>query len=155
MKGTKSTRKRTTRAKKTTTRAKSKTTRRSRPSRRQLLTVGTVTAGLFLIFALLLYSKPAVVKGVKHGVQRRISSISKREIASNAVYGQVLGINVGSTPRGTIRVKSLTTGKVYTFYLGWRTNYYPARYPYRGEKVKVYYVNDRGYLKATQVTIYR
>ncbi|MCJ7662767.1 MAG: hypothetical protein MUO24_00850, partial [Desulfobacterales bacterium] len=55
--------------------------------------------------------------------------------------------------RGTIEVKSDHTGRIYTFYVGSRTNYYPHRYPYVGERVRVHYINDRGYLKATSVEI--
>lgn len=141
-KRTTSTGKRTTSARKRTTRTKSKGLRLSRQSKRQILITGAVVVGIILIIALLLKTHPA-------GVKKKAG----KEIGRNAVYGKVIGVNVGSTPRGTIRVKSLNTGKVYTFYLGWRTKYYPSRYPYVGEKVKVYYVYDRGYLKATRVKI--
>jgi hypothetical protein len=36
-------------------------------------------------------------------------------------------------------------------YVGRRTRYEPRRYPAVGEQVKVLYIDDRGYLKATQV----
>jgi hypothetical protein len=73
------------------------------------------------------------------------------EISRNAVYGKVTSINVGPV-RKAIRVKSLTTGKTYTFYVGWRTRFSP-RWPTSGETVKVYYIYDKGYLKATRVRI--
>jgi hypothetical protein len=75
------------------------------------------------------------------------------EIARNAVYGKVTSVNVGPV-RKAIRVKSLTTGKTYTFYVGWRTRFSPNRWPSSGETVKVYYFYDRGYLKATRVRLY-
>jgi hypothetical protein len=70
------------------------------------------------------------------------------EIGPNAIYGKVVSIQ-----RGVITIQSLHTGKVYTVYVGRRTYYYPRRYPSVGEKIKVVYIYDRGYMKATQVQI--
>jgi hypothetical protein len=75
------------------------------------------------------------------------------EIGPNEVQGKVLSIQTNVMRRGTLVVKSDRTGKTYTFYLGWRTIYYPHRYPNIGETVKVLYVNDRGVLKVTRVEI--
>ena len=55
--------------------------------------------------------------------------------------------------RGTITVKSDQTEKTYTFYVGRRIIYYPQRYPVSGETVKIQYINDRGFLKASRVDI--
>lgn len=74
------------------------------------------------------------------------------EIGPNEVQGKVLSIQT-TFRRGTLVVKSDQTGKTYTFYLGWRTIYYPHRYPNIGETIKVFYVKDRGFLKATRVEI--
>jgi len=67
--------------------------------------------------------------------------------------GKVVAIQTNVARRGVMEVKSNRTGGVYKFYLGNRTAYYPHRYPYIGETVKVHYYNDRGYLKATSVEI--
>jgi hypothetical protein len=83
-------------------------------------------------------------------IQKKAGTVG--EISRNAVYGKVISVNVGPV-RKAIRVKSLTTGKVYTFYVGWRTKFSPDRWPSAGERVKIYYVYDRGYLKATRVRI--
>jgi hypothetical protein len=67
--------------------------------------------------------------------------------------GKVVAIQTNVARRGIMDVKSNRTGEVYRFYLGNRTAYYPHRYPYIGETVKVHYYDDRGYLKATSVEI--
>jgi hypothetical protein len=67
--------------------------------------------------------------------------------------GKVVAIQTNVARRGIMEVKSNRTGEIYKFYLGNRTAYYPRRYPYIGETVKVHYFNDRGYLKATSVEI--
>ena len=67
--------------------------------------------------------------------------------------GKVVAIQTNAFRKGIMDVKSNRTGEVYKFYLGNRTAYYPHRYPYIGETVKVHYYNDRGYLKATSVEI--
>ena len=75
------------------------------------------------------------------------------EIGPNQVQGKVTSIYANVFRKGTIVVKSDQTGKRYTFYLGRRTIYIPHRYPGIEETVKVSYINDRGFLKATQVEI--
>ncbi len=67
--------------------------------------------------------------------------------------GKVVAIETNAFRKGFMDVKSDRTGEIYKFYLGNRTAYYPHRYPYIGETVKVHYYNDRGYLKATSVEI--
>jgi hypothetical protein len=74
-----------------------------------------------------------------------------KEIGPNQVQGKVTQFYTRGR-KGTIAVKSDQTGKPYTFYVGWKTIYTP-RYPAVGETVKVSYINDRGFLKATQVEI--
>ncbi|MBW2038993.1 MAG: hypothetical protein JRI46_05255 [Deltaproteobacteria bacterium] len=76
-----------------------------------------------------------------------------QEIGPNEVQGKVLSIQTNVFRRGTIVVKSDQTGTTYTFYVGARTVYYPPRYPGIGETIKVQYINDRGFLKATRVEI--
>jgi hypothetical protein len=76
-----------------------------------------------------------------------------KEIGPNTVQGKVLSVQGYGFGRGTIAVKSDQTGKTYTFYVGHSTSYSPYRYPAVGETIKVIYVNDRGYLKATSVEI--
>jgi hypothetical protein len=70
------------------------------------------------------------------------------EIGAPAVSGEVISIQ-----RGRISIQGLRTGKAYTVYVGRRTRYYPRRYPSIGEKIKVFYILDRGYMKATEVHI--
>ena len=73
------------------------------------------------------------------------------EIGPNQVQGKVTQFRT-RVRKGTIVVKSDQTGKTYTFYVGWNTIYTP-RYPGIGETIKVTYINDRGFLKATQVVL--
>ena len=80
---------------------------------------------------------------------------SGREIAAHAVYGRLIGSHVDEEHEGQIIVKSLHTGEIYTFGVGWHTSYHPRRYPFMGEQVKVYYHNAEGIMKATQVQIGR
>jgi hypothetical protein len=87
------------------------------------------------------------------GIFAPISIANAGEVGPNTVQGKVLSIQGHGFGRGTIEVKSDNTGNVYTFYVGSRTAYYPRRYPYVGERVRVQYINDRGYLKATSVEI--
>jgi hypothetical protein len=70
------------------------------------------------------------------------------EIGTKAIYGKVL-----SAQRGSITIQGIPEGKTYTVYVGRRTIYEPRRYPAVGERVKVLYIDDRGYMKATQVQI--
>jgi hypothetical protein len=111
-------------------------------------------AGLIIIIVLLLTFLP--VRGEKQPVHKptnlgaeltegRVGK-SAEEIGPNTVYGQVVSVQ-----RGTITIQSLNTGTVYTVYVGRRTDYYPRRYPSLGEKVKVFYILDRGCMKATRV----
>ena len=74
-----------------------------------------------------------------------------KEIGPNEVQGKVTQFYTRAK-KGTIVVKSDQTGKSYTFYVGWSTLYTP-RYPGIGETIKVQYINDRGYLKATRVEL--
>ncbi|MBW2039337.1 MAG: zinc ribbon domain-containing protein [Deltaproteobacteria bacterium] len=130
----------------------------TRLSRKQLFIAGGGVLALIIIIALLLTILPA--GGKRKGATKPTGlgeelTVEKRklgeEIGPNAVYGKVVAAQIGATRRGTITVKSLHTGKVYTFYVGRRTSYSPYRYPYTGEKVKVFYLHDRGFMKATQV----
>ena len=82
----------------------------------------------------------------------KLAWATDKEIGPNQVQGKVTQIYT-TARKGTIVVKSDQTEKVYTFYIGWKTLYVPHRYPNVGETVKVHYVNDRGFLKATQVNI--
>jgi hypothetical protein len=76
-----------------------------------------------------------------------------REIAPNAVLGRVIAFRLRTNRRGTMAVRSLQTGKEFSFFVGWRTSYHPRRYPTIGEQVKVYYLLDKGLTEATQVVI--
>ena len=82
-----------------------------------------------------------------------VSNTVAKEIGPNEVQGKVLAIQTNALHRGTIVVKSDRTGATYTFYVGSSTAYYPRRYPSIGETIRVLYINDRGYLKATRVEI--
>jgi hypothetical protein len=136
----KSTRRTTTRRPKRTTRRK-RSKGLTRKSQKQILTVAAIVVGILILIALL--------QG-RHYVQVRWYG---GEVGRNAVYGKVTSVAIGALGRGTIHIQSFNTGKVYTFYTGVRTDYNIRRYPYAGETAKVYYVNDRGYLKATYVRI--
>jgi len=129
-------------SRKTTTRRKTpKGLRLTRKTQKQILIAVAVVVAVLVLLAFMQKTRPIVGKKSAGG-----------EIARNAVYGKVTSINVGPA-RKAIRVRSLNTGKVYTFYVGWRTKFSPNRWPSRGERVKIYYVNDEGYLKATRVYI--
>jgi hypothetical protein len=78
-----------------------------------------------------------------------------QEIAANAVFGRIIGFHRQETGEGTMTVKSLNTGEIYTFAVGGYTSYHPRRYPALDEQVKVYYYDDKGIIKATQVQIGR
>jgi hypothetical protein len=149
--GRKTTRRRTTRraaARRTRARRPRRTTRRrrskglTRKSQKQILTVVAIVVGILILLALL--EGPRYVRVRYYG----------GEVGRNAVSGQVTSTAIGAAGRGTIHVQSYNTGKRYTFYTGVRTDYnIRGRYPARGDSVKVYYVYDRGYLKATYVRI--
>ncbi len=87
------------------------------------------------------------------GIFSTIKSAQADEIGPNQVQGKVTSIYTNVFRKGTIVVKSDQTGKTYTFYLGRRTIYIPHRYPSIEETVKVSYIDDRGFLKATRVEI--
>jgi P pilus assembly chaperone PapD len=87
------------------------------------------------------------------GIFSTIKSAQADEIGPNQVQGKVTSIYTNVFRKGTIVVKSDKTGKTYTFYVGTRTIYIPHRYPSTEETVKVTYINDRGFLKATRVEI--
>ena len=137
--------------------AKPKAPPRAQLSQRQLLIAAAVG---ILIIALLLAVLP---KGGKRKQALRPERFGEEisiergkaggEIASNAVYGEVIASHIRATRAGTITVKSLHTGTVYTFSVGWHTSYHPRRYPAIGERVKVYHLHDKGLRKATQVII--
>jgi len=94
-----------------------------------------------------------VLVGIGGAVLTTLTIANATEIGPNQVQGKVLTIQTNAFRRGTLEVKSDLSGKIYTFYLGSRTTYYPRRYPGIGERVRVRYVNDQGYLKATRVEI--
>lgn len=138
-------------ARRTSTSTKKKSTRSRKPKglrltrkkQKQILIIVGVIVALLLLIGFLQNTRFKVV-------QKKAGTVG--EISRNAIYGKVISVNVGPV-RKAIRVKSLTTGKVYTFYVGWRTKFSPDRWPSAGERVKVYYVYDKGYLKATRVRI--
>jgi hypothetical protein len=153
----KSTRRKTTR-RRPTRRAAARRTRARRPRRtarrtrkkglglnktqKKILTVVAIVVGVLILLALL--KGPQYVRVTYYG----------GEVGRNAVSGQVTSSAIGAAGRGTIHVQSYYTGKIYTFYTGVRTDYNRrGHYPARGDSVKVYYINDRGYLKATYIRI--
>jgi hypothetical protein len=75
------------------------------------------------------------------------------EIGPDEIQGKVINIYTNVFRKGTIVVKSDQTAKTYTFYVGRKTIYVPQRYPSVQETVKVKYIDDRGFLKATRVEI--
>jgi len=136
--------------------AKPKAPPRAQLSQRQLL----IAAVGILIIALLLAVLPKGEKRKQQITSARIGqeiSIERGkaggEIASNAVYGEVIASHIRATRAGTITIKSLHTGTVYSFSVGWHTSYHPRRYPAIGERVKVYHLRDEDLRKATQVII--
>jgi hypothetical protein len=135
----------TTRKKKSTRRKKPQGLRLTRKKQKKILIIVGVIVALLLLIGFLQDTRFAKVD------KERSKPVG--EIASNAVYGKVTSIRVGAV-RKVIRVKSFATGKTYTFYVGWRTKFSPDRWPSSGQKVKVYYFYDRGYLKATRVRLY-
>jgi hypothetical protein len=129
---------------------------RSHLSRKQIFVAGGVVVGLIMIIAVLLAiiplrgKRPPVSRPTNLGAEltRERQEKGAEEIGATAVYGEVISIQ-----RGRISIQGLRTGKVYTVYVGRRTHYYPRRYPSIGEKIKVFYILDRGYMKATEVYI--
>ncbi len=74
-------------------------------------------------------------------------------IAPAIVLAQEVTGTVTSVSRRTVEVRC-DDGSHYTFYVGRRTAYSPQqRQPAIGEVVSVQYINDRGYLKATNIRI--
>jgi len=142
----KSTRRKSTR--RTSTRRPKRATRRTRSkgltrkAQKQILTAIAIVVGILVLIALLQQGRSYVRVRYYGG-----------EVGRNAVYGKVTSVAIGALGRGTIHVRSFNTGRTYTFYTGVRTDFNIRRYPYAGERAKVYYVNDRGYLKATYVRI--
>lgn len=94
-----------------------------------------------------------VLVGIEGSILSALTIATAAEIGPNEVQGKVLSTQAHGWGRGTIEVKSDLTGRIYTFYVGKRTIYYPHRYPGIGETIRVHYFNDRGYLKATRVEI--
>lgn len=127
----------------------------SRLSQRQLLIAGVIGLSILLALLIAIFSIGEKRKEVRWTDQKiRIERNKEgREIASNAVLGKVIAVELRAKRRGTMAVRSLHTGKEYTFSLGWRTSYHPRRYPAIGEQVKVYYLFDKGLMEATQVNI--
>ncbi len=113
----------------------------SRKTQRQILIAMAIIVGIIILLSLI-QKTPVVQK-----------KLFKGEIGKNVVYGNVTGVAIGIGGKGTISVKSFNTGKTYTFYTGVRTRYNVRRYPQLGDKAKVYYFNDRGYLKAWFISI--
>jgi hypothetical protein len=124
-------------------------------SPRQLLVAGMIGLSVLVAFLIVILSLGEKRKEVSRLDQEiRIErSWDGREIASNAVLGMVIAVRLRANRRGTMAVRSLNTGKEYTFSVGWRTSYHPRRYPAIGEQVKVYYLFDKGLVEATQVVI--
>ena len=138
--------------------AKPKVSHRAQLPTNKLLIAGIMSVLILIAFVLVIIpgggKREARTKFGRSGEEISIErGKTSREIASNAVYGKVISTHIRTTRRGTITVKSLHTGKVYTFYIGWHTSYHPQRYPSIGERVKVYHFNNKNLLKATQITI--
>jgi hypothetical protein len=127
----------------------------ARLSPKQLRIAGGILAGVIII-ALLLLILPGREKrkpvprptNLGAGLTAAQPSKGRAESGTRAIYGKVISLQ-----RGSITTQSIPDGKTYTVYVGRRTNYSPHRYPSVGEKVKVLYIDDRGYMKATQVEI--
>jgi len=127
----------------------------ARLSPRQLGVAGGILAGVIIIVLLLII----LPGGERERMVPRPTNLGAEltpweahqgtaEIGTKAIYGKVL-----SAQRGSITIQGIPEGKAYTVYVGRRTNYEPRRYPAVGERVKVLYIDDRGYMKATQVQI--
>jgi hypothetical protein len=134
--------------------ANAKSPRPAPSPKKNYYVLGGVLVGVLVVIALLFAMLPSkekrkqVSKPADLGAELTPGQpkTSGEEIGSNTVLGEVVSLQ-----RGQITVRSLTTGKAYTVYVGRRTFYTPRRYPSVGEKIKVLYIYDRGYMKATQV----
>lgn len=115
----------------------------TRKAQKQILIGVGIAVGFLILIALLQQPTRSYVQKKWYG----------GEVGRNVVYGKVIGVAIGALGRGTITVQSFNTGKVYTFYTGVRTRYNIRRYPYVGDRAKVYYVIDRGDRKATYIRI--
>jgi len=127
-------------------------------SHRQLLIAGVV--GMLAVLVLLLIVLPGGRKQKQalgpECYDAQITIEQKRaggEMAARVVYGEVIASHMRATQQGIMTVRSLHSGMVYTFAVGWHTSYHPRRYPAIGELVKAYYRSDEDLLKATQVII--
>lgn len=127
----------------------------ARLSPKQLHVAGAVLAGVIVIVLLLIIlptgkKRQYVPRPTNLGAELTEGQPSedRAEIATKAIYGKVTSLQ-----RGSITIQSIPEGKAYTLYVGRRTNYEPRRYPAIGEKVKMLYIDDRGYMKATEVQI--
>ena len=124
-------------------------------SPKQLLIAGVIGLSILVALMIAILSLGEKRKEVSRSDQEIRIERSKDggEIASNAVLGRVIAHRLRANRRGAMAVRSLHTGKEYTFFVGWRTSYHPRRYPAIGEQVKVYYLFDKGLMEATQVVI--
>jgi len=140
-----------------------RSTKETKPKAPQLSLRQILIAGVLFILSLIALVL-TVLPGAEEGRQApgpecydaQITIKRKRcggETASNAVYGEVIASHIRATRRGIITVRSLHTGAVYTFFVGWNTSYHPRRHPIVGELVKAYYRYDEDLMKATQVII--
>lgn len=125
---------------------------------RQLLIVGVL--GMLVVIILILIGLPGGEQGRQalgpEGYDAQITIEQKRpggEMDVRAVYGEVIASHIQATRQGTITVRSLHTGTVYTFSVGRHTSYHPRRHPAVGELVKAYYHYGEDLMKATQVII--
>ena len=134
----------TSRKKRSTSSRKPKGLRLTRKKQRQILIIVGVIVALLLLIGFLQNTH-------LRSVQKKAGTVG--EISRNAVYGKVTSVAIGVAGRGYIRVQSFKTGKTYTFHTGVRTRYNIKRYPGAGDAAKVYYIYDRGYLKATYVRL--
>ena len=129
-----------------TSTARRSSAKRSRVTRKQkkLLIVAAVIAAVLILIALLQNPSRIYVQNKWYG----------GEVGRHTVEGKVTSVAIGVAGRGAINVQSYNTGKVYTFYTGVRTDYnIRGRYPSVGERVRVSYIVDQGYRKATYVRI--
>jgi uncharacterized protein YxeA len=119
--------------------------KRSRVTRKQkkILLVAAAIAAALILIALLQHPTRIYVQNKYYA----------GEVGYHKVEGKVTSVAIGLAGRGTINVQSYNTGKVYTFYTGVRTDYNIRRYPVAGDSVRVSYIVDEGYRKATYIRI--